>query len=671
MINTVIKRNGRKVKFQPDKLNKLADWATDHNVSWSDIALNALKKLTDGCSVQDILDALIKACLDEETEDHLKVAGKLYVANLYKTVFAYTGSDKPPHLRDHIKYLQDLGYYKDFNYTPTEIEELNNCLKHDNDFKLSYTQIKQFQSKYFVKDNALGICYETPQFTMARITLAVNENRTEDRMYHVKELLLQLQSTDLSLPSPNWSFIGTVKKTSTSCCLFSAEDTSDSISANNHIVDVMTVASAGLGQNLRIRSKHDKAKKGTIEHMGKQGYHRAAQALTKSNKQGSRGGALTTYFTILDPECEVLIKARNPSTVSDSKVDEIDYCIIFNKFFAEKVIKNESWMLISLYVAPDLEEAFYSKNPEDFKTLYEKYDADNTVKKTYIKARDLAELFLSEEYETGRFYDANTSEMSSHTSFKDLLTSSNLCLEIILPHKPFHSVRELYEERSSEYLYMTLDGKEEIVFKDPEEYLSDITQAKDLRVGDKINGQTITKILTKNEIALCNIAAINLHRDFTDKEYQKTCYYALSVIDYVILNSDYVFPNLEYTAKKRMSAGVGLMNFAYELARNSLYYTSSKGKEHAHFIAERHAFFLHKASLEISKERGVAPWMHKTKYPEGWLPIDSYNKNVDAVVNSTLHYPWEDLRTEILDNGGIGHSSLVAHMPRRSIFSGS
>ena len=88
MISHVIKRNGKKAKFQPDKLNKLASWATEHNISWSQIALNGLKKLSDNCSVQDIMQALIQACIDERTESHLKVAGKIYVAELNKRVFA-------------------------------------------------------------------------------------------------------------------------------------------------------------------------------------------------------------------------------------------------------------------------------------------------------------------------------------------------------------------------------------------------------------------------------------------------------------------------------------------------------------------------------------------------------------------------------------------------------
>jgi len=32
MISYLTKRNGRKVKFQPERLNKLANWATDQRL---------------------------------------------------------------------------------------------------------------------------------------------------------------------------------------------------------------------------------------------------------------------------------------------------------------------------------------------------------------------------------------------------------------------------------------------------------------------------------------------------------------------------------------------------------------------------------------------------------------------------------------------------------------
>lgn len=138
MINHVVKRNGKKVKFQPDKLNKLASWATEHNVSWSQIALNGLKKLSDGCSVQDIMKALMQACLDERTESHLQVAGKIYAADLYKRVFADNNA-KPYTLKHQLEKMYSLGYYLKFDYTDEELELIDSWLKHENDFSLTYT----------------------------------------------------------------------------------------------------------------------------------------------------------------------------------------------------------------------------------------------------------------------------------------------------------------------------------------------------------------------------------------------------------------------------------------------------------------------------------------------------------------------------------------------------
>ena len=75
-----------------------------------------------------------------------------------------------------------------------------------------------------------------------------------------------------------------------------------------------------------------------------------------------------------------------------------------------------------------------------------------------------------------------------------------------------------------------------------------------------------------------------------------------------------------------------------------------------------HSYYLHKGSLRLAKERGNAEWIHKTKYPEGWLPVDTYNKNVDSLAKG-LNFDWETLRKDIIAQGGIRHSVLEAHMP--------
>ncbi|MFO5520905.1 hypothetical protein ACLBP3_30310, partial [Klebsiella pneumoniae] len=73
------------------------------------------------------------------------------------------------------------------------------------------------------------------------------------------------------------------------------------------------------------------------------------------------------------------------------------------------------------------------------------------------------------------------------------------------------------------------------------------------------------------------------------------------------------------------------------------------GKAEIHFIAVRHMYFLIKASLKIAKERGNAPWIHKTKWPEGWTPRKTYNKSVDTIIEGGFEelYPWDELEKEI------------------------
>lgn len=50
MIKYLIKRSGKKVKFDPSKLNKLASWASDHGVEWSGIALDRNEKTSRDCN---------------------------------------------------------------------------------------------------------------------------------------------------------------------------------------------------------------------------------------------------------------------------------------------------------------------------------------------------------------------------------------------------------------------------------------------------------------------------------------------------------------------------------------------------------------------------------------------------------------------------------------------
>ena len=168
------------------------------------------------------------------------------------------------------------------------------------------------------------------------------------------------------------------------------------------------------------------------------------------------------------------------------------------------------------------------------------------------------------------------------------------------------------------------------------------------------------------EISLCNIAGVVPSNIESDEQYAEVAYYALKMVDAGIHLSEYVFKNLEVSAKARMNAGVGIIGMAHYMAKNNKKYTTQDGLNFIHTLAETHAWHLYNASLRLGKEKGNAPWMHKTFWPEGWLPLDTYEKRVDSLVTVENKRDWESLRKAIVENGGIRNSVCIAHMPAES-----
>lgn len=615
MINTVVKNNGEKVPFSPEKLNKWAEFASSYNVNWSAVALEAYRKCYDGCTTLELHKAMIDACVEKEDAKHLHMAGRLLIGTIYKEAFG--GYRKIPTLKTFYDKMVSIGHWAVMDYTDEEFEELNKTLDHTIDITYNYTTLRQMKDKYLITNRVEGRCLESPQFMFMGMAMQNMEKMPKERRIEdVKNAYKYLEELKINLPTPMLVNLRTPNKGYASCCLHTTDDNIPSLAVGDHISYIMTCASAGIGANIRTRSKGDPVKNGSIIHMGKLPYMRAMQAMVHANLQNSRGGAANVFYSCLDPEIDDLLVLKNPTTVLQKRIRDIDYTMLVNKLFVEKVARNEEWMLISEARAKDLFVAFYSEDYEEFKKLYEFY-LNSDVEKTIVKARDIAVKALTEGAETGRIYLAFIDEMNKHTPFKDPIYSSNLCVEIGLPTKPFKDMNDLYSN-------------------EPE-----------------------------GEIGLCSLASIVVGR-VDNEEYEQVAYYTALIIDNVIDLMDYPFPSLKRTAQARRSIGVGITNLAHEMAKNHLSYASAEGKNYIHFLAERHSYFLHKASLRLAQEKGNCEWTHKTKYPEGWLPIDTYNRNVDTIVSMGLMYDWETLRKDIIAQGGLRHSVLEAMMPVES-----
>ena len=667
MLETIIKRDGRLEPFTPSKLNQWGEWAAaslGDAVDWPSAVLETVSALSSTANSRDLQLQLIRTCLDFDTWSYNRMAGRLYATLIRKDLYR---NDRPSVLALHRK-LQQLGYMEHLDYSDAEYAQIESVIDHERDFDYAHYQLHTHLTKYAIADRVNGVYFESPQFIYMRMAMALAADQPQARRMHdVERFYEHLSKNRINAPTPNHVNLGTPLRGYASCCLYTVADNARSIAVGNHIANTMTYMSAGIGAHLQTRSINDPVRGGAIRHQGKLPYYRALSAEVKSNLQNGRGGACTTYFPIFDPEVDTLLRLKNPMSTEDKKIRGMDYSWGGNRFFARKVARNEDIFLFNCYTAPDLHDALYSGDEAHFESVYLRYEQDESFKKTFVSARELLITASNEWNETGRVYEHNIAEMNRHTPFKDTIFSSNLCAEIALPTAPYSHVTELYAEDDNSVVEVELINGTRRTLKGSEQAHTQrgAVWPDELVAGDVIDGTPIDHIVRRSapEVATCNLAGIVVSNIESEDQYEEVAYYALLMIDKCIHLAHYELPQVGVTSRKRLNAGVGILGLAHLMARNAQRYTTTEGKQFIHAVAERHYYHLLRASLRLGKELGNAPWMHKTRWPQGWLPLDTYNRNIDKIADFQTHYDWEALRGEIVANGGIRNSVLVAHMP--------
>lgn len=620
MLQRIEKRDGSIENFDYSKIENWVRWGAktiENRLDWKEIVKKVVDKFPKQAKSTELQKALISELLQLGTTAGNLLAGRLYMADIADDVHDRV---YPP-LKHQMKRVRKLNLARQFNYSDEEFDKIDKAIDHNRNYAMSYDQIKQVYQKYSLNNRVKKIIYETPQFVYARIALHVHEGDPfSERVDNVIETYNYLSLNKINSPSPNYINIGTKHLGLASCCLYRTDDNLDSMEAGNHIAYTMTAMSAGIGGYMALRSIGDPIRGGAIVHQGKLPYMRDIAGRVTANLQAGRGGACNQFYIVFDPEASTLAMAQNPRTPTSRQNRDIHFTVMFNEFFLRKVNKKEKIFTFTSFNAPDLHEAFFFGETETFADLYSKYEEDDNFVKNYVDAAELAALLRQQDSEVATHYMINITEINRHTPYKERINLSNLCVEITQPTYSYEHILDLYKEEDH----------------------------------------------GRGEVSTCSLGAIVEPEINNDEEYLRACYISLKIIDFCIDNTEYALPHIGFTAKRRRNAAVGLIGVAYTLAKEGIRYSSDEGMARHHQIAERHAYFMIKASLQLAKERGCAEWIDKTKWPDGWMPIDTYKKTVDEVTPHLLRYDWETLRAEVIANGGIRNSSLIAHMPTES-----
>jgi ribonucleoside-diphosphate reductase alpha chain len=165
----------------------------------------------------------------------------------------------------------------------------------------------------------------------------------------------------------------------------------------------------------------------------------------------------------------------------------------------------------------------------------------------------------------------------------------------------------------------------------------------------------------QGEISLCTLAAINWGKIRKPSDFEKPCTLAVRALDALLDYQSYPVRAAEVGTRNRRPLGVGIINFAYWLARNGSTYTSPN-LALVHEYAEAWSYYLIKASVDLAFQKGAPSKSNETKYSQGILPIDTYKKDVDLLAAPVYNMDWDYVRRYAVSYG-IRNSTLMALMP--------
>ena len=615
----VTKRDGRLEDIDLDKIHRVVTWAAEglQNVSVSQVELKSHIQFYNGIRTDDIHETIIKAAADlisQDTPDYQYLAARLAIFHLRKIAY---GEFEPPHLYDHVKKLTEAGKYDRHiiaDYSREEFDELNAYIDHSRDMTFSYAAVKQLEGKYLVQNRVTRQIYETPQFLYILVAMCLfSKYPKETRLDYVKRFYDAVSTFKVSLPTPIMSGVRTPTRQFSSCVLIECDDSLDSINATTSAIVKYVSQRAGIGINAgRIRGLGSEIRGGEAQHTGCIPFFKMFQAAVKSCSQGGvRGGAATLFYPLWHIEAESLLVLKNNRGVEDNRIRQLDYGVQINRLLYTRLIKGGNITLFSPNEVPGLYDAFFA-DQDEFERLYTQYEQDPNIRKRTLPATELFSTLMQERAGTGRIYIQNVDHCNTHSPFDPRVApvhQSNLCMEIALPTKPLDNIN------------------------DP-------------------NG----------EIALCTLSAFNLGALNNLDELEELADLTVRALDALLDYQDYPVAAARTATMNRRTLGIGVINYAYYLAKNGVRYSDDSALGLTHRTFEAMQYYLLKASVNLAKEYGACPLFNQTVYSQGKLPIDTYKKDLDAVCNEPLHYDWESLRGDIVKYG-LRNSTLTALMP--------
>jgi ribonucleoside-diphosphate reductase alpha chain len=432
----VVKRDGSKEDVSFDKvLNRIKKSSESLEVNPTLIAQRTLMRIYDGVKTTDLdeLAAQLSISLVTTHMDYGVLASRIIISNHHKNTYpsfvetieelshqVHTSTGKPmQYISDELKAVVAM-------FGPA----IDSKIDYERDYLLDYFGFKTLEKQKYLMRTASGKVLERPQHMWMRVALAIwgEEALKTGNLEKAFETYDLLSHKYFIHATPTNFNAGSPRQQLSSCYLLAMD--SDSISGiYKTLGDCAQISkyAGGIGlhiHNIRAKGSHIAGNGGTST--GIVPMLRNFNATARYVDQGSkRNGSFAIYLEPWHADVEDFLKLKLNTGSEEERARDLFYALWIPDLFMERVESGGNWTLFCPSEAPGLADVW----GDEFKALYEKYEAEGKGKRT-IEAQKLWFKILDSQIETGTPYILYKDAANGKSNQQNLGTikSSNLCV---------------------------------------------------------------------------------------------------------------------------------------------------------------------------------------------------------------------------------------------------
>ncbi len=428
----VVKRDGHRedVAFEKvqQRINKQSEGLCVNAVK---VAQGVLTRLVDGITTTELDNIASNLAYSWSTThpDYAVLAGRIALSNHQKNTPSRFVDvvDRLDTVRDRAGNLASMLDPEFVRVVRENADLIESHIVYDRDFNLDYFGFKTLEKAYLLRDTDRHIV-ERPQHLWMRVAVGL---WTHDlgKAFETYDMMSQKLYTHAT---PTLFNAGTKRPQLSSCFLLSMHD--DSIKGIYKTLEDCAMISQ-YGGGIGIHCSNVRAKGSLIRGTGGisnglvpmlRVFNNTARYVDQGG--GKRNGSFAIYLEPWHADISEFLELKKNTGSEEERARDLFYALWVPDLFMERVDANGDWTLFCPNEAPGLADVV----GDEFKALYEKYEAEGRGRRT-IKAQKLWFEILDSQIETGTPYLCfkDAANKKSNQQNLGVIKSSNLCSEII------------------------------------------------------------------------------------------------------------------------------------------------------------------------------------------------------------------------------------------------